>query len=363
MGSSADRLLHRRFLRDFQAGGNLDLFLVAAVSSVLLIRSYLAATGYPKIGGEQLHIAHLLWGGLLMIVALVLALSYLDRSTHTLAAALGGLGFGTFIDEVGKFVTHDHDYFFRPAPAIIYAVFVLLYLVVRSVHRERLATREEYLANALRETQEIVLGDLSEEERDRALRYLEQSGSTGPLAEGLRNLLREAELVAEEPGLTARWYARAIEAYRRITALKWFSAMLVAFFVLQLLVKLVHVSALLDLDLYTWFEHLPSQLGVLPGDREGGIVDVALLGSSIVTALFVAAGVWRLRRSRLASYRMFHRSILVTILFGQIFLFYRDQWAALFGLGFNLLLFAALRFMITRESSEAHSQDHARRLS
>ena len=41
----------------------LDTFLVSAVASVLVIRVFLEATGYPQLGGGGLHVAHVLWGG------------------------------------------------------------------------------------------------------------------------------------------------------------------------------------------------------------------------------------------------------------------------------------------------------------
>ena len=53
----------RGLIRNSDAGELLELFLVAAVCAVLGIRAFLAAAGYPQIGGSGLHIAHMLWGG------------------------------------------------------------------------------------------------------------------------------------------------------------------------------------------------------------------------------------------------------------------------------------------------------------
>src|ERR687885_2801553 len=81
----------------------IDIFFITAVSTVLLLRIYLQATGYPQIGGNGLHIAHVLWGGLAMVLAIGILLSFLLPGTRRLAAFLGGIGFGAFIDELGKF--------------------------------------------------------------------------------------------------------------------------------------------------------------------------------------------------------------------------------------------------------------------
>src|SRR5256886_16802432 len=98
----------------------LDTFLVAAIATVIVIRIFLEATGYPQLGGGGLHIAHVLWGGLGMLVAIVLLLLYLSPTTRLVAAIVGGAGFGAFVDELGKFVTSDNDYFFKPTAAILY---------------------------------------------------------------------------------------------------------------------------------------------------------------------------------------------------------------------------------------------------
>src|SRR6478672_7988278 len=96
-----------QLVRNVDAGSFLESFLIAAVSAVLVIRVYLELTGYPQIGGGGLHIAHMLWGGVFMTVAILIMLTTLNDAASHLASILGGVGFGTFIDEVGKFVTSD----------------------------------------------------------------------------------------------------------------------------------------------------------------------------------------------------------------------------------------------------------------
>jgi hypothetical protein len=351
----------RRFLRDFEAGRNLDLFLVAAVSSILFLRFFLKLTGYPSVAAGTLHVAHMLWGGLLMLAASVLLISYLDRSARSLAALVGGVGFGMFLDEVGKFLSRDNDYFYRPAAAVIYVVVIAVYLTARSLHRERIATREEYLVNALREVEEVALSDLSREERERARHYIRRSGARGPLALGILEILEGARLAPGRPDLMEELRGRLMSGYRRIAALPVFSTLVTAFFVGQLAIKLIHVAWLVIAG------HVPGLfrglrlIGPFPvAERGFGFVDGTLLASSLVAAALVATGVFLMPRSRLRAFRMFQRSILVSILFGQVFMFYLEQWGALIGLAFNILLFLGLRFMIERELSAAYASPAGR---
>src|SRR2546430_15468702 len=79
----------------------LDTFFVSAVSTVILIRILLEATGYPRLGGEGLHIAHVLWGGLGMLVAIILPLWLLSQRTRPLSAILFGAGLGSVRRELG----------------------------------------------------------------------------------------------------------------------------------------------------------------------------------------------------------------------------------------------------------------------
>src|SRR5688572_1651815 len=93
------------FQRNYRANDQLELFLVSAVTSLLAVRAYLHLSGYPQIGSGGLHIAHMLWGGFLMAAAIAMALTYLGRRIERISAVVGGIGFGIFIDELGKFIT------------------------------------------------------------------------------------------------------------------------------------------------------------------------------------------------------------------------------------------------------------------
>lgn len=119
------------FVRRVDATSQFEIFLVSAVGTILAVRGILAATGWPQLGGGKIHFAHLLWGGLGMLAAVVLFLALEGRLWNTLGALAAGIGFGLFIDELGKFITADNDYFFRPVIAIIYVIFVGLFFLFR----------------------------------------------------------------------------------------------------------------------------------------------------------------------------------------------------------------------------------------
>src|SRR3989442_12425372 len=174
-----DRPARPFFIRNLRAGALLERFLVSAVAALLAGRFFLGLTGFPRLGGGGLHIAHMLWGGGLMVAALLVLLGYLGQRVRRTAAVVAGIGFGLFIDELGKFITSDNNYFFRPAIALIYVIFVLLFLWWRSLERHRSWSEETYLANALMLLQDTALHDLDPGEKYHLIRWLRQSGAAG----------------------------------------------------------------------------------------------------------------------------------------------------------------------------------------
>lgn len=140
--------------------------LFSFIATVSVVRSFLALTGYPQIGSGPLHIAHVLWGGLIMYLAAILPLIYLNPRLHSLCAVLSGVGMGLFIDEVGKFITRQYDYFFPAAAPIMYVFFLLLVILVVMIRRPRAVDGRAELVQALEIVREQLYRPLDPVERE-----------------------------------------------------------------------------------------------------------------------------------------------------------------------------------------------------
>lgn len=336
----------RVFLRGLDAPDLLELLLVSAVSTVLLVRLALHLTGYPSVGGDVIHVAHVLWGGLLMLAALIVSLSFLDRPATRVAAIVGGIGFGAFVDEIGKFVTRSNDYFYEPAVALMYVVFVGVFLTAHTIHRRRETMPVEHLLNALRDVEELARGDLDARERERALEQLARSDPRHPLVEPLREVLARAEpLPWGGPPAWRRHRSRLREAYRRLASAPGFDTAVIVFFVGQLIFKLAYGAVLIFVVGLGWRQILDVRFIGRVAERmvELSGLEVAQLAASGLAGWFVLLGVLRIRSSRVAAYRMFERAIVTSILLVQVFSFYSEQFAALLELLFNLSILALVR--------------------
>ncbi|MGH7542819.1 MAG: hypothetical protein ACREK7_02675 [Gemmatimonadota bacterium] len=342
----------RLFLRNIDSQDHVEVFVVSAITAILAIRLFLHLTGYPQIGGPELHIAHLLWGGLFMLTAFVLLFVFLGKARLRAAAILGGAGFGAFLDEVGKFVTRDSDYFYEPAVAIMYVTFVALLLTAHLIRGRREVSELEYLLNALQQMEELARHDLDEVEAERARSYLERSDPTHPLVAGLRSTLRELDFPPPRVSAVARTRERFRALYRKTIRLPWFDRAVILVFAGQLALKLLvgavlvyslgsSLEAMRDWQLVGW---LVERTGELSG------LEIAQLVASGVSGVFVLLGVERVvRGARLAAFKMFERAILVSILLVQVFSFYAEQFAALVELAGNLVLLFLVRSMIRLE--------------
>jgi len=319
-------------LRSAESGRRLDLFLVCAVGSVIGNRVFLIITGYPQLGNGTLHISHAIWGALMMAVAIVFAISFLAPNNRTFIAFIGGCGFGWFIDELGKFITRDVDYFFKPTIALIYFVFIAMYLVFRGIER-RDYTADEAVLNGLEALKSATIGELNEARRASAVAMLDATGASGTFAHHVRELLAdETGLPDPRPNRFERWGVAVRAWYLGLVDRRWFVTVITWWFVIVGTAQLFAALAVAFDD-----------------STVKGFVDWATVVSSAVSGALIVVGVVRLRHHRLSAYRWFERGILVQIFVTQVFEFAHEQLAGVFTLILNILIWVALRSMIRAE--------------
>lgn len=285
-------------IRDSDADEAFELLVFIAVATILAIRGFLRLTGYPQLGGGGLHVAHMLWGGLFMLAAIGLLLVFWNPAMRRLAAVIAGIGFGFFIDELGKFITADNDYFFKPTAAILYLLFLGLWAFARWLRGGIPLDAEELRVN-----------------------------------DALRGLLAPPD--AGAGGWTEAYFrakAACARVYGRLARTGGFARALTVWFALVAVSNLVSVvSVVMDARL--------RELGVWVLQGAGALLEGG----------FVWLGWLRFRRSRLAAYRWFQRSLAVSLLVVQVGHFYTSQFWAIGGVIVNVLLYLALTGMIEEE--------------
>lgn len=337
-------------IRRFDSIQKLEWFLISAVLMILVIRTQLWLTNYPQLGGGGLHIAHLLYGGIFMMIAIWVGLLYLNRGARTAQAIIGGIGFGFFIDELGKFVTADNNYFFKPAAAIIYLIFVIMFLVIRELSRRQKLDQQTALANAMAFLPATVTGEFRRDEYEIANRMLDQSDQGDPRVGQVREYLRHAAITPSgPPSRLARLIGRGHERITVLTQKPRFKPWVIAI--------VLAWGAILLLGLVSFDINFGSSTGPQGSAPESsvGYLQIAQVISVLVSVVLVAIGVFKMRRDEhQAAYAFFGRALLVSIFVTRVFSFIEAQFGAVFGLFLDVMLYAAV--------AELASQDSQRKL-
>jgi hypothetical protein len=321
--------------RRFDLHQHLTTLFVCAVATVLFTRALLAATGYPQVGGSSLHIAHVLWGGLLLLAALISLLAFLGPAVLPLAAVVGGVGFGLFIDEVGKFVTKDVNYFYRPAIAIIYVGFVCLFGVIRWLSRRGFSADEATLI-AIEALQRAAVGALSDERRARVLSLMSEAGAQGHLAQSVRELLERSAIEKQGRATVTRLLSsRLATIWNALTRHRLFRRGVFAVLFVAGAISAVEVGWLLRHG----FAHL-------------AFSQKAFTLTTLVADGLLLIGALQLRRSLLSALHWYDHAVLIEITVAQVFLYTSEQLAATLNLAALLILWSLIRWGIHLETAQ-----------
>jgi hypothetical protein len=193
---TATRRHHGAVTRSALGPSCAEAFVIIAIATILLTRGYLRLTGYPQIGGGNLHFAHALWGGALMMLALVTGWMTLGFGVRMACVVMGGIGFGLFLDEVGKFVTKDNDYFYGPSAEIMYVLVVVILVGARTVRDFRPLSPRECLASAAAIATDGMARGLAERRREIGFVLVDRAreqGADEDDARRVRELLESAD--------------------------------------------------------------------------------------------------------------------------------------------------------------------------
>ena len=212
----ADGLRAHRPIRNLYAHSNVLLMLLAFGISVVGTRLFLELTGYPQLGNDTLHIAHALWGGVLLVVAVLLTLTYVNRWIFQLAAVFAGAGVGLFIDEIGKFITQNNDYFFPAAAPLIYVFYLLTVFAYLYIRRSSTEDARAEMYDVLVLVQEVLDDNLEVSEHAYLVEKLERvRGQTARrdlsiLAESLLRYLQSdaVNVIPDHDRWLERWLRR-----------------------------------------------------------------------------------------------------------------------------------------------------------
>ncbi len=347
-------VLHRlrRFVQRHRADQYMLALLLGFALSVALTRFFLELTGYPQLGNGTLHIAHLLWGGLLLFAATLLLVVLDHRRVYLVGAILSGVGIGLFIDEVGKFITRANDYFYPMAAPIIYAFFLLTVVVYLYTRRPPARDPRSEMYRVLALLKEVLDHDLNESEwlelRER-LQHVAQHKSAPPdlarLAVALQGAVEPGALTVkpDAPGLWFRWQRWAARLEKRWLPRRVLRGLLVAALGMGGLLGLIELGALAlatfgplsvrEALMAGLSDVRPSHLGwVWLSFGLGGVVSVLMLAAAGLLAL---GRDWR-------GVTLGYFSLLATLTTGNLFSFYYEQFSTIVAAAIQLALLLAL---------------------
>ncbi len=337
---------------------HLTVLVVAFVVTVTVTRIFLAATGYPRIGGATFHLAHALWGGLLLTVAVLAMLSWANRWALQFGAVVAGVGVGLFMDEVGKFITTSNDYFFPLAAPIVYLAMVLLAWVAYRSRRRHVLTDRERLYDVLDGLQDLADGRLDTDRRAEIIGHLGHLRDEWDRPE-LRELSARLEefllspvvtVLPPRPGPFERLHARLLRLEERLVPETRFrrliSLLLVAGSVFFTIGVTVAVVALVHPGLRT--EQLVTATG---NPLDPAIVTVVgvvrLVATFLGWVLYLAAAVSWFRGARLHAVRLVVASQLISLSLIDVLESYVAQFAVLQQSVFELVLLGlVLRYRV-----------------
>lgn len=333
-----------KLTQDLSGFTHFENFFLATILTILVVRFFLKLSGYPQLGGGGLHIAHMLWGGLVLMMCLLINLLFMDRRLRAASAIVGGIGFGLFVDELGKFVTADNNYFFQPTIAILYVLFVLLFLLIHAMKNLMTISKEEYISNALDIFRNSLVHGISEFEKEQVLIYLKEARADFRLPD-LYKVVKEEEFPRREVFATIqRWKVGFIKGLDWLVGKKVFQVIVILIIELQALFSFLIIGLAVLYYSNVFPDYIKESIAL-----DFDFASVAAIVSSFLAGILAVLGVLVFTKSRQAAFTFIKYSLFVSIFLVQIFIFWLDQFGGLVGLVFNIVALETVNVILAKE--------------
>jgi hypothetical protein len=314
--------------------------LVSCALTVALTRLFLVLTGYPQVGGSTYHIAHALWGGLALFAAGIIAVVVENRDSAYVVALLTGIGFGLFVDEVGKFITQHNDYFFPLAAPIVYASLLLILAVSEFAGRRQLRSPRAHLLAVISLSQTLADGTVTSTELTAMTEHIRRArqgvldDASAALLDGIEGAMALADRIDDTLTFGARLRRRTsatldrwlpVERSRRLA---------------RLAMAAFCVFGLVQLSVLVWAIASPGGLTTLlvrrvhdiPVGLLGQVMQLSVLGLGAAVATMAGLSWFAMRPSRVTrrrALRFGYGAMLTLLVLGNLLSSYVDQFAVL----------------------------------
>jgi hypothetical protein len=265
----------------------------------------------------------------------------LGFGVQNVSVVLGGVGFGLFLDEVGKFVTKDNDYFYRPTPEIMYILVVVILVGARIVRDFRPLSGRECLASAAQIAAEGVARGLAVHRRDLGLTLLERArvrGADQTDIDHVHELLMCAEAGSERLYDLQRRVVRLIPGFFRNP--RW----------VPVAGGLIVVGSVLSL-IFSAFGGAPrgylSDAHHLTMKHDLGVAHTILLISAVLTlGIALPAMIARRRTANVWPLRWLRNAALISALLNALANFATEGFGSLVNLSAGLFTMAILSYQL-----------------
>jgi hypothetical protein len=336
-------------IRNIAGSDAVEWFLFLAIATILITRLYLKLTGYPQIGSGQLHIAHALWGGVLMILALIISWLFLGSTPRLVSIILGGIGFGLFLDEVGKFVTKTNDYFYGPSAEIMYVVVVIVLLIARIVRDLKKPTVPEALANAAAIATDGVGHGLPARLRSQAHAHLDVAAGRGGDERVIGHIRGLIDASKDTPDVLTRLRIASGTLLPRFLLERW---------VVTVVGWILVVASVVLLVAWTLARvHDPATFGVIDRyfelSHSGPATRILVTAGAATLVLALPATIaWTRGSTALWPLRWLHLAAMVFTFSNALVDFALEGFSALINLGLGLLVLAVVSHYLLRRTAE-----------